>query len=195
MPIAGDTHICEYLPWLTNAQRQPWSRFSVRLYHWDRAAAERDELWQRINAMVRGDEPIDVLRDSISEGVHEIITGVAGDRNCFMEAVNVPNRGLIGNLPQDTIVEVPGMANLDGVNGIAMGELPPLVAELCRREAALVEVLVQAGVEGDRDAALQALLLDPHVDDIELAKDVLKTYLDAFAEWLPQFHGRWQWSI
>ena len=37
-------------------------------------------------------------------------------------------------------------------------------------------------------------LKDPQVDDIELAHDILKVYLETFAEWLPQFEGRWQWE-
>src|SRR5574341_1802361 len=194
MPIAGDTHICEYLPWMTNSQRQPWQRYAVRLFHWDQAAREREAMWQRIERMVAGREPVAPLKNAVSEGIYEIISGVAGDRNLYLEAVNIPNRGHIANLPDGTVVEVPGLINADGVNGIAVGDLPPLVAELCRREAELVELVVQAGVEGDRQAVLQALLFDPHVDDIDLARDILAAYLDAFSEWLPQFDGRWQWQ-
>lgn len=194
MPIAGDTHFCEYLPWVTNAQREPWERYAIRLYHWDAGAAERDQMWQTIEAMACGSASVEPLRDAFSEGVYEIIAGITRSENRFMEAVNIPNRGHIANLPDGTIVEVAGLVNGEGVNGLAVGSLPPMVAELCRREAALVEVVVQAGVEGDREAALQALLLDPHVDDIGLARDILDSYLSAFAEWLPQFHGRWQWN-
>ncbi len=193
MPLGGDTHICEYLPWMTNGQRRPWERYRVRLYHWDRAAREREEMWHEIDEMVAGRKPIGHLKNVFSEGVYEIVHGIGADANLYMEAVNIPNKGHITNLPEGAIVEVPGIINADGVNGLAVGDLPPLVAELCRREAALVDLVVQAGVEGDREAALQALALDPHIDDLDLARDVLATYLEAFAEWLPQFHGEWGW--
>ena len=55
-------------------------------------------------------------------------------------------------------------------------------------------ITAEAGVTGDRDAALKALLYDPHVDDINLARDLLSAYLDAQSEWLPQFHGQWHWD-
>jgi alpha-galactosidase len=194
MPIGGDTHISEYLPWMVNNQRKPWDRYSIPLYEWDVWAGRREAMWKRIEAMVTGTEPIAPLKNAHSEGVYEIISGIMGDKHLPMEAVNIPNRGLITNLPEETIVEVPGLIDITGVNGVAVGDLPPMVAELCRREAALVELVVQAGVEGNREAALQALLLDPHVDDIELARDVLDTYLEAFAEWLPQFHDEWHWE-
>lgn len=193
MPIAGDTHFCEFLPWMTNTQRRPWERYAIQLYEWKAWSSKRNAMWRRIAAMVEGAESIDPLKNAISEGVFEIVSGVAGDRSLRIEAVNIPNRGLITNLPDDAIVEVPGVINEEGVNGVDIGELPPLVAELCRREAVLTEIIVQAGVEGDREAALQALTFDPHVDDIELARDILSTYLNAYVEWLPQFHGVWQW--
>lgn len=194
LPIAGDTHLSEYLPWMTNAQRKPWERYAIQLYHWDRAAQERDEKWQDIEAMASGKQPIGQLRNAFSEGVYEIVHGIAGDMNLYQEAVNIPNKGLITNLPEGAVVEVPGVINAEGVNGVGVGDLPAPVAELCRREVNLVELVVQAGVEGDKEAALQALAFDPHVDDLELARDLLDTYLEAFAEWLPQFHGEWRWN-
>ncbi len=67
------------------------------------------------------------------------------------------------------------------------GPLPEAIAELCRREAALVELVVDAAVTGDRNLALQALLLDPMINDIGRAELILDDYLDAFADYLPQF--------
>jgi alpha-galactosidase len=179
---------------MANSQRRPWDRYRVQLYDWDRWAGERDLMWQAVATLADGRESIEPLRRAASEGVYEIVSGIAGDLNLFMEAVNIPNRGHIANLPDSVIVEAPGVVSLDGVDGIAVGSLPEPVAELCRREAALVDLVVRAGVEGDRDAALQALLFDPHVDDIALARDILDTYLEAHALWLPQFHGRWRWE-
>jgi len=194
MPIGGDTHFVEYLPWITNPNYKAWDRYKVQLYHWGQASDERDEMWEQIAAMADGRESVAPLKDAHSEGVVEIITGVANDENTYTEAVNIPNRGHISNLPDDTIVEVPGLINADGVNGLAVGDLPPAVAELCRREAFLVDLIAEAGVTGDRDVTLKALLYDPHVDDINLARDLLSAYLDAQSEWLPQFHGKWSWG-
>ena len=46
---------------------------------------------------------------------------------------------------------------------------------------------MKAMVEGDRKLALQALCLDPMIDDIEVAKHLLEDSLTAFADYLPQF--------
>lgn len=194
LPIAGDTHFVEYLPWVTNPRYKAWERNQVQLYRWAQASEERHQMWEKVEAMVHGRRPIAPLKNAHSEGVVEIVTGMACGETHYMEAVNVPNRRHIANLPDDVIVEVPAVVGTGGVRGLAVGDLPPLVAELCRREATLVELIAEAGVSGDRHRALQALLYDPHVDDAELARDLLDAYLEAQAQWLPQFHGQWSWD-
>ncbi len=117
--------------------------------------------------------------------------GIAHDAHLYRDAINVPNNGAITNLPDETVVETPAVIAGMGVLPLRIGTLPPVVAELCRREAARVEVIVDAAVAGDRELALQALALDPTVDDLDVARALLAEYLDTHKVNLPQFHGRW----
>ena len=48
---------------------------------------------------------------------------------------------------------------------------------------------MDAAVEGDKQMALQALLLDPMINDIDRARAILDDYLQSFAQYLPQFEG------
>lgn len=48
-------------------------------------------------------------------------------------------------------------------------------------------MVIDAAVSGDRNLALQALLLDPMMNDIERAKAILDDFVISFREWLPQF--------
>ena len=81
----------------------------------------------------------------------------------------------------------PALVSGLGVNGVHIGELPPAVTELLRREAALVEMVVDTAVTGDRSLALQTLLLDPMINDITRARAILDDYLTTFDSYLPQF--------
>jgi alpha-galactosidase len=63
------------------------------------------------------------------------------------------------------------------------------MAELCRREIAVVRLCVDAAVNGDRQAALQCLLLDPTISDMDVAQQILDDYLQTYREHLPQFWG------
>ena len=51
---------------------------------------------------------------------------------------NVPNDGLIDNLPADCCVEVPVLANKRGFNSIHVGPLPPQCAHCGVRDLALL---------------------------------------------------------
>lgn len=186
-PMPGDTHLCEYLPWLHDVQAQPWQRYEIPLYDWGGNEAWRDLNWYLLGQMAAGKMSIDAMREAKSEGAVELIEGIWGNLNHYEEAVNVLNRGAISNLGPDVIVELPALINSMGVQPLPVGPLPPPIAELCRREAALVDLVVDAAVSGDRQMALQALLLDPMIDDVQRAEAILNDYLTQFAAYLPQF--------
>ena len=112
---------------------------------------------------------------------------MAGAGDAYALAVNLPNEGYISNLPRGAVVEVPGVLSGAGVLGVGVGELPAGVAELCRREITAVQLGVDAAVNGDRDAALQCLLLDPCITDMDVARRVLDDYLTSYRQYLPAF--------
>lgn len=186
-PIPGDEHLCEYLPWLSDPVTKPWEKYEVSLYEWDLWDQLRREGHGSIARMGEGDMSIDQLRDADSEGALELIETMAGAGNHYHLAVNLPNRGYITNLPEGAIVEVPGLVSGAGVLGVGVGMLPEPIAELCRREISVAQLCVDAAVNGDRQAALQCLLLDPVVTDMDVAQQILDDYLETYREYVPQF--------
>ena len=58
---------------------------------------------------------------------------------------------------------------------------------MCRRELSLSDLYVEAALKGDRELALQAILLDPMVADIDTGRAILDDLLAEFAQYLPQF--------
>lgn len=192
LPVPGDSHLSEYLSYTHNPATKPWQRYDLHLYDWDGAARGRDEMWRRIERLVAGGGPdLERLRHVLSEGVYEVVHGVAHDANVYRVSINVANGGAIGNLPDHAMVEVPAIVGGMGILPLRMGDLPPVVAELCRREAERVELVVDAAVQGSRELALQALALDPTVDDLDVARAVLDDYLVTYRAHLPQFYGHW----
>lgn len=103
---------------------------------------------------------------------------------------NVPNDGLITNLPYGCCVEVPCLVDASGVQGTFVGELPVQLAALNRTNINVQELAVQAGLLGDRDAVHHALLLDPltaAVCTMPQIHAMADEMLAAEARWLPQF--------
>ncbi len=186
-PIPGDTHLVEYLPWSHDPIAKPWETYEIPLYAWEDNEAARDFLYNMMQSMADGSMPVDSMLEAHSEGAIEIIAGIIGDENFYDETVNIPNNGAIANLPDETIVEIPALINGMGIQGINIGEMPTPIAVLLKREADLVEMVVDTAVSGDRQLALQTLLLDPMINDINRARAILDDYLQTFAEQLPQF--------
>lgn len=186
-PVPGDTHLCEYLPWLSDPVTKPWEKYNLKLYDWDQAAASRERAHARIQSMADGDSPIAPLLETDSEGALEVIENVAGAGTHYHLAANRPNQGQISNLPLGATVETPVVVDGAGVHPIQIGPLPEPIAELLRRETTVAQLGVDAALTGDRQQALQCLLLDPVVNDIERAKQILEDYLATYREYLPQF--------
>jgi alpha-galactosidase len=187
LPVPGDQHLCEYLPWMSDPLTKPWEKYDVGLYDWGLWDELRNQGHEKIAKLGDGRMDIDHLRDIDSEGALEVIENIAGAGTHYHLAVNLPNQGYIPNLPQGAIVEVPGLFSGAGVQGVGAGPLPEAIAELCRREIAVVRLSVDAAVHGDRQAALQCLLLDPVITDLDVAQQILDDYLKTYREHLPQF--------
>jgi alpha-galactosidase len=187
MPTAGDTHMAEYLAWTHDPITKPWEKYDLKLQSWEENRQRRADRWEQARTIAAGERSVEELRDAVSEGVPEIIEAMVFNDNSYHQQLNLPNNGLIPNLPADAIVEVPGMIARNGVQGIGCPPLPEGIAELCRRELALSSLVVDAAVLGDRQLALQALLLDPMINDIDRARAILDDFLLTFSEYLPQF--------
>ncbi len=87
--------------------------------------------------------------------IHSISTGTPRDLH-----VNVPNAGLIDNLPQRAVVEVPASVDADGVHPQRFGDVPPAGAALNRSYLSVAELTVEAARAGDPLLIRQAVLAD-----------------------------------
>lgn len=192
MPTAGDSHLCEYLTWVSDPAAQPWRKYDLKLQSWQGNRRRRASRQQLARDIVSGRVNVDELRDlsrhgMLDEGIPEMVAAVHYDRPHAHPQLNIPNRGYIPNLPDGAIVEVPGTISAAGFVGEAFPPLPAPIAEMCRRELALSELYVDAALTGDRELALAALLLDPMVTDIDSGRAILDDLLIEFADYLPQF--------
>ncbi len=188
-PVCGDSHLAEYLPWVTDPNLRPWEKYHLGPHPWDYWETRRVERRELLDKIVAGEVSVDHFRAGSGERAIPTIVALAGDGNTFEEALNLPNAGYLPDLPAGAIVEVPAVVSGLGLTGVVMGHLPEPVAELCRRQAVIQELVVKAAVTGDRTLALHALLLDPMISDLAQAQAILDDYLVAHADLLPQFRN------
>ncbi len=103
---------------------------------------------------------------------------------------NLPNNGIIANLPDDCIIEAPGYVDRNGISMPTVGELPLGCAAICQQSVDVQRMGVEAAVKGDYTLLRQAMLLDPLVGAVCTPPEVWQMtdeMLVATEEWLPQY--------
>jgi alpha-galactosidase len=180
-PSCSDDHVGEYLSYA-------WEYCGLEGYDFEAADASADRRWTHLRQQASGEAAIDdLLHHHSGERAVSIITGVLENTHQYELAVNVPNRGLVPNLPEWAVVEVPATVDATGVHGVHVGPLPEPIAAMCRTQIAVQDRAIEAAVHGDRQVALQSLLLDPVVHSTSQAEAILEEMLQVHQEFLPQF--------
>lgn len=188
-PSPSDNHVGEYVPYAWEKTPE-----ETRGLNWLKLIDKGGKKFERISSIASGassEEEFEgffdqyLLRD-MSMAVR-IIAAITENRRYMEYAVNVPNKGYITNLPENVIVEVPGIVDANGIRGVGMGDLPKAIGALCQLQATIQELSVEAAVEGSYDKALQALLIDPVINHLDNAKAMLKDLIKAHAALLPKF--------
>jgi len=115
-----------------------------------------------------------------------LVSAIENNKN-EVHVVNTLNRGAIPNLPPDVVVEVPCVIGANGARPLVTAPMAPQIAGLTQQVKAYEVLAARAGAEGDRRAALQALLAHPFVPSFSVAQGLLEALLEANRPFLPQF--------
>lgn len=103
---------------------------------------------------------------------------------------NVPNRGLIDNLPQDGCVEVACLVDRNGIQPTRFGRLPKQMAAICDSNMRMFDLAVDAVLTRSKETAAQALMLDPLTSAVcapaEIREMTMRLF-DAQAQFLPDY--------
>jgi len=166
MPITSDSHFGEYIQWAYDVTDHKGILDFYRFYK---------EFLSKVEPKIK-------LR--LEERIVPIIEGILTDSGYEEAAVNIPNKGLIANLPEWIAVEVPATVDKNGVHGIPLGELPHGFAGLLLNQAAVHDLTAEAVIHKSRAAALQALLVDPVVNQYDQVEEMLDTMISYQEKWL-----------
>ena len=103
---------------------------------------------------------------------------------------NVMNNGVISNLPDECVVEVPCYVDGNGISVPHVGDLPLGCAAVCSQSGWVQRLSVEAAVKGDIELLRQAALLDPLTGTMCNPPEVwqlVDEMLIAQEKWLPQY--------
>jgi alpha-galactosidase len=164
-PTCSDDHLGEYLAYGWEGGEEG--------YNFDGDEALRVEIQTQIEAVLAGGSlPEKWLTPSGERGA-KLIAGILHNKKVVIESGVVHNRGTIPNLPDDCAVEVPIAVDSFGIHPISVGNLPEPIAGLLTSQAIVQKLSVEAAVKGSKQMALQAMLVDPVVNSITAAENLL----------------------
>ncbi|GAB6138799.1 6-phospho-beta-glucosidase [Halanaerobaculum tunisiense] len=120
-----------------------------------------------------------------SDAACDLISSIYNDTG-DIHYVNVQNNGTVDCLPHDSAIERTCYIDSEGAHPLNVKPLPAKIKGLLQVVNEYEALTVEAGVNGDYDAALQALLTHPLVDGA-IAKPLLDELIEANKDYLPQF--------
>ena len=184
-PTGSEAHIAEFYNYFLTPETHGGADYGLTIRH----TTERDwaaRIAQR-QGWADGSLPIADLLKPSGESAVEIIAQLLGAEAPGLQVVNLPNQGLIDNLPWDAVVELEGHVSPAGVRGLKVGPLPEAIAQTLSARATQYGLMVEAALTGSRQVALQGLLLDAQIVSLDVAHRILDESLAANAKWLPAF--------
>jgi 6-phospho-beta-glucosidase len=101
--------------------------------------------------------------------------------------VNTKNNGAVREWPADWVLEIPSTVRRSGITPLPTEPLPPACFGLIAAVKAYEMLTVEAAIHGDREAAYQALLVNPIGPKADQIQAVLNDMLETHKEYLPQF--------
>jgi len=181
-------HFSEYGPWFIKRDRPDLiEKFNIPLDEYIRRCEVQLEKWGKMRARYEGDAPIKHKRSQ--EYASRIILG---HQTGSPEVVygNVPNHGLIDNLPEGCCVEVPILVDRNGLQPTAIGSLPIHLAAMMQTNINVQALTVEAAITHKRAHIYHAAMLDPHTSaelDLDQIWHLVDDLIEAHGDWLPTY--------
>lgn len=180
-PTETSEHSCEYVPWYLHHDSE-LERLRVPVGEYLGIVDENVAAYERTRAALAAGESLDVegTGEYAPQIIHSVLTGTPR-----VVYGNVPNDGLIPNLPSHGTVEVPCLVDATGVRPTVAGPLPPQLAALNRAYLSVTDLVVRAAIEENPHHIRHAAMVDPAtaatltVDGIwALCDDMVRAHAD-----------------
>lgn len=183
-------HFSEYTPWFIKRDRPDLiDKYNIPLDEYIKRCEDQIAEWKDLRVQLEDPEAEIELWPSneyAPQIIHSIETGTPR-----VVYGNVPNHGLIDNLPAGCVVEVPCVVDRNGVQPTRIGRIPPQLAAVMQTNINVQSLTVEAALTTKREHIYHAAMLDPHTAaelDLDQIVSLVDDLIEAHAEWLPEYH-------
>ncbi|MFF1738631.1 6-phospho-beta-glucosidase [Streptomyces mirabilis] len=150
---------------------------TAALSAWDRTRAEREATYMAENrdAAGAGERDADDLSGGYEKVALALMRAIARDERTTL-ILNVRNRGTLGVLDTEAVIEVPCLVDANGAHPVAVDPLPDHASGLVCAVKAVEREVLSAAESGSRATAVKAFALHPLVDSVNVARRLVEGY-------------------
>lgn len=180
-PATGDGHVGEYFSYASETS-------DLKGYDFDERAHDSITLDERVERAGQPNAPLgEFMSHASGERGINVAAALLNNLNEYELNVNVVNNGALPGLPDWAIVEVPAVVTGEGVLPLRVAPLPTGITAMLNQQVNIQDRVVEAAVHGDKQAAMQALLLDPLITSYEVAEKMLGELLETQKDYIVPF--------
>jgi alpha-galactosidase len=183
-------HNAEYMPyWIKNQYPELIEEYNIPLDEYPRRCVEQIKHWEKQSLDLLNDDK--VHHEKRTSEYASYIMEAMETNNGLSIGGNVLNKGMITNLPNKCVVEVPCLVDRNGIQGCFVGELPEQCAALNRTSINVQNLTIKAALTGKREHIYHAAMLDPHTAaelTLDQIHDLCDDLIEAHGSMLPVYH-------
>ncbi|MFX0010728.1 MAG: hypothetical protein ACFE9R_10465, partial [Candidatus Hermodarchaeota archaeon] len=168
LPYTTDSHFGEYIHWAWEIADMNGIKNFKESYMTSINYASK-----KIARLIKKGKGAKLVKPDHERAI-SIIEEILTNANYREASVNLPNDGVITNIPQDLVVECPAIVNKHGLEAVKLGDYPKGLAALLRNQASVQDLVVEAILKKSKELAFQALLLDPTIDSATKAEEMFE---------------------
>ncbi len=190
LPVSDDRHYSEFTSAYFGKGAYFGRTLGIESYSFEATIKGGDDIYDEVLALAASDQPLPDTFFSRLEGEHEELCNII---DCLMHDgrkafyVNLPNRGVINGIADDTVVESLALCGGRGFIRTDCVDLSPALISIIAKHAMIDELIVEAALTGNRDCFIEAILQGGYLNDRDKIAQMADKMLEAQAEYLPQF--------
>jgi alpha-galactosidase len=187
-PYVGDNHLAEYV--IFGSEFTKYNDFRDWIKRMEDGKIGINKRLQRYHRRLKkGRYPKKgylIEGESDERGIPIIEELISGNK-AYEVAVNIPNDGIIENLPRDLIIECSAELNEGRIEGIRLGKIPKNIASLLRVEATTQDICVEAILNESKELAINCIATDVNCGSFEVAEKIFDRLYKIQRKYLPNF--------
>jgi len=180
------SHTKEYVPYFQGYGAADTAPTPITIFNAEIRNQIMTERWQETERYARGEQSIDgFISGGTGDHATDIIASMWGGlgRSFY---VNTPNRGAVPNMNDDAYLELLSSIDMDGPVPHPIGNMPTGLLGLQQQVLDTHELTAKAAAECDRQALLAAMAVDPIVNNLADAENIIAETLDRQREGLAE---------